>query len=56
MDEFAYRSWVQGWELSKVIWTVPEAFGAAQFVKFLLVPNHGPESIFADIGPANQQD
>jgi len=27
MDEFAQRSFIDGWELEKVIWTVPQGFG-----------------------------
>ncbi|KAI0698278.1 hypothetical protein BC835DRAFT_1269232 [Cytidiella melzeri] len=27
MDEFAYRLWVDGWDRTKAVWTVPQAFG-----------------------------
>ncbi|KAF5380280.1 hypothetical protein D9757_007972 [Collybiopsis confluens] len=31
MDEFAQRSFIDGWELEKVIWTVPQGFGNDTF-------------------------
>ena len=27
MDEFAERLWVEGWDRTKAVWTVPQAFG-----------------------------
>lgn len=27
MDEFAERLWAEGWERTKAVWTVPQAFG-----------------------------
>ena len=30
MDEFAYRLWATGWELTKSVWTVPQGFGSAE--------------------------
>ncbi|KAI0633087.1 hypothetical protein C8Q77DRAFT_1272023 [Trametes polyzona] len=31
MDEFAQRRFVEGWELSKAVWTVPQGFGADSY-------------------------
>lgn len=32
MDEFYERIWINGWELSKTVWTVPQAFGNSSWV------------------------
>ena len=32
MDEFAQRRFTDGWELSKAMWTVPQGFGAGEYV------------------------
>ena len=32
MDEFAQRRFTDGWELSKAVWTVPQGFGADEYV------------------------
>ncbi|GBE86870.1 hypothetical protein SCP_1001120 [Sparassis crispa] len=31
MDEFAYRLWVEGWEGTKSVWTVPQGFGGEEY-------------------------
>ena len=52
MDEFARRRFVDGWELSKAMWTVPQGFGGSGFwsrvptgkefvVQSVLAINHG---------------
>lgn len=33
MDVFAERSFINGWELEKVIWTVPQGFGNNTYVR-----------------------
>ena len=30
MDEFAYRLWATGWDLTKSVWTVPQGFGGGE--------------------------
>lgn len=30
MDLFAYRLWVNGWDRTKAVWTVPQGFGGAE--------------------------
>lgn len=30
MDEFAQRQFIDGWELTKAVWTVPRGFGVGQ--------------------------
>ena len=42
MDEFVDRRFIQGWEHSKSIWTVPQGFGAAEY--WSRVPT-GPEFV-----------
>jgi hypothetical protein len=38
MDQFQERNEVLGWELSKTLWTVPQAFGEETYVTpFVLV-------------------
>ncbi|KAH9851271.1 hypothetical protein C2E23DRAFT_831811 [Lenzites betulinus] len=52
MDEFAQRRFIEGWELSKAMWTVPQGFGADSYwdreptgkefvVQSVLAINHG---------------
>ena len=52
MDEFTYRRFVEGWERSKTLWTVPQGFGASEYwsrvptgaefvVEAALAINHG---------------
>ncbi|KZT00619.1 uncharacterized protein LAESUDRAFT_533884 [Laetiporus sulphureus 93-53] len=52
MDMFSYRMWVNGWDRTKTLWTVPQGFGAAQYwsryptgpefiVQSVLAINHG---------------
>ncbi|KAI0354196.1 hypothetical protein OH77DRAFT_1426229 [Trametes cingulata] len=52
MDEFAERRFIDGWELSKAMWTVPQGFGADEYwsriptgkefvVQSVLAINHG---------------
>lgn len=52
MDEFKERLWDLGWDRTKAVWTVPQAFGAAQYwnriptgkewlVQSILGINHG---------------
>ncbi|KAI8996265.1 hypothetical protein BD414DRAFT_477309 [Trametes punicea] len=52
MDEFAERRFIDGWELTKAIWTVPQGFGASEYwsrvptgkefvVQSVLAINHG---------------
>ncbi|OSD00692.1 hypothetical protein PYCCODRAFT_1437014 [Trametes coccinea BRFM310] len=52
MDEFAERRFVDGWELSKAMWTVPQGFGGSEYwsrvptgkefvVQSVLAINHG---------------
>lgn len=31
MDLFAYRLWVNGWDRTKAVWTVPQGFGGAEY-------------------------
>ena len=42
MDGFTDRQYINGWEHSKSIWTVPQGFGAAEY--WSCVPT-GPESV-----------
>jgi hypothetical protein len=35
MDNFTYRLNVNGWERTKAVWTVPQAFGDSEYVSFL---------------------
>lgn len=30
MDEFKERNFINGWERTKAVWTVPQAFGASE--------------------------
>ncbi|KAI0920741.1 hypothetical protein AcV5_010411 [Taiwanofungus camphoratus] len=52
MDEFAYRLWVNGWDRTKSVWTVPQGFGGGEYwprvptgqefvVQSALAINHG---------------
>ncbi|KAI0729759.1 hypothetical protein C8Q72DRAFT_912755 [Fomitopsis betulina] len=31
MDEFTYRLWATGWDLTKSVWTVPQGFGGGEY-------------------------
>ncbi|KAI0077012.1 hypothetical protein K474DRAFT_1175661 [Panus rudis PR-1116 ss-1] len=33
MDEFAERLWILGWDRTKAVWTVPQAFGGSSYWK-----------------------
>ncbi|CAL1698528.1 unnamed protein product [Somion occarium] len=33
MDEFAERLWILGWDQTKAVWTVPQAFGGSSYWK-----------------------
>ena len=64
MDEFTDRRFVQGWEHSKSIWTVPQGFGAAEYwsrvptgaefvVENALAINHGAKGSVSWSAPAS---
>lgn len=67
MDEFASRSAIDGWELSKAVWTVPQGFGASQYwdriptgkefvVQSVLAINHGALGESSDYSPTSRRD
>ncbi|KAI0087549.1 hypothetical protein BDY19DRAFT_994867 [Irpex rosettiformis] len=58
MDEFAERLWVNGWDRTKAVWTVPQAFGGSSYwtrtpsgkeyvVQAVLGINHGGLGVVA---------
>ncbi|KAI1787420.1 hypothetical protein LXA43DRAFT_713557 [Ganoderma leucocontextum] len=64
MDEFTDRRFVEGWEHSKAIWTVPQGFGAAEYwsrvptgpefvVENALAINHGARGSVSWSAPAS---
>ncbi len=64
MDEYTDRRFIQGWEHSKSIWTVPQGFGAAEYwsrvptgpefvVENALAINHGARGSVSWSAPAS---
>lgn len=63
MDEFTYRRFVEGWDRSKTLWTVPQGFGATEYwsraptgaefvVETALAINHGAKGSVSWSAPA----
>lgn len=55
MDVFAERAFIDGWELEKVVWTVPQGFGAEEYVRNSYVVLFCADSFTLGIGLGIQQ-